>query len=157
MRNESRMTSEVALSFPSAIAYGRPVLCVRKPVCDNPQKTVFLMRPFRLRFLSSVGLLLAAIAAWPQAPSPLAPKQPSSIPLVLAGGTVVDVTDWGRSAKDLPDAVVILRDGRITDVGSRMAVTIPKGARVIDCTGKFLIPGLIDGFAGHELARSGQC
>lgn len=106
------------------------------------------MRPFRLRFLSSVGLLLAAIAAWPQAPSPLAPKQPSSIPLVLAGGTVVDVTDWGRSAKDLPDAVVILRDGRITDVGSRMAVTIPKGARVIDCTGKFLIPGLIDGFAG---------
>ncbi len=25
---------------------------------------------------------------------------------------------------------------------------IPKGARVIDCTGKFLIPGLIDGFAG---------
>ena len=78
----------------------------------------------------------------------MAPKQPSSIPLVLAGGTVVDVTDWGRSAKDLPDAVVILRDGRITDVGSRMAVTIPKGARVIDCTGKFLIPGLIDGFAG---------
>ncbi len=25
---------------------------------------------------------------------------------------------------------------------------IPKGARIIDCTGKFLIPGLIDGFAG---------
>jgi hypothetical protein len=68
--------------------------------------------------------------------------------LVLAGGTVVDVTDWGHSAKDLPDAIVILRDGRITDVGSRMAVSIPKGARVIDCTGKFLIPGLVDGFAG---------
>lgn len=71
-----------------------------------------------------------------------------SVPLVLAGGTVVDVTDWGHSAKDLPDAIVIVRDGRITDVGSRMAVTIPKGARVIDCTGKFLIPGLIDGFTG---------
>jgi hypothetical protein len=67
---------------------------------------------------------------------------------VLAGGTVVDVTDWGHSAKDLPDAIVILRDGRITDVGSRMAVSIPKGARVIDCTGKFLVPGLVDGFAG---------
>jgi hypothetical protein len=60
----------------------------------------------------------------------------------------VDVTDWGRSAKDLPDAVVIIRDGRITDVGSRFAVSIPKGSRVIDCTGKFLIPGLVDGFAG---------
>ena len=39
-------------------------------------------------------------------------------------GTVVDVTAWGRSAKDLPDAIVIIRDGRITDVGSRMAVSI---------------------------------
>jgi hypothetical protein len=67
---------------------------------------------------------------------------------VLTGGTVVDVTKWGRSAKDLEDAVVVLRDGRITDVGSRMEVSIPKGARVIDCTGKFLIPGLVDGFAG---------
>ncbi len=61
---------------------------------------------------------------------------------------MVDVTNWGHSAKDLQDAIVIVRDGRITDVGSRMAVTIPKDARVIDCTGKFLIPGLVDGFAG---------
>ena len=98
--------------------------------------------------LGVVGLVLAAQLAWPQAPNPFVPKPPSSVPLVLAGGTVVDVTDWGRSAKDLPDAIVIVRDGRITDVGSRMAVSIPKGAQVIDCTGKFLIPGLIDGFAG---------
>jgi hypothetical protein len=96
--------------------------------------------------LGAVGFVLAAQLAWPQAP--FAPRNPSSVPLVLAGGTVVDVTDWGGSAKDLPDAIVIVRDGRITDVGSRMAVSIPKGARVIDCTGKYLIPGLIDGFAG---------
>jgi hypothetical protein len=68
--------------------------------------------------------------------------------LVLVGGTVVDVSNWGDSAKDIEDAVVVLRDGRIAEVGSRMAVTIPKNARVIDCSGKFLIPGLIDGFAG---------
>jgi hypothetical protein len=92
--------------------------------------------------------MLAAQLAWPQAPNPFVAKPPSSVPLVLVGGTVVDVTEWGGSAKDLPDAIVIVRDGRITDVGSRMAVSIPKGAQVIDCTGKFLIPGLIDGFAG---------
>ena len=40
------------------------------------------------------------------------------------------------------------QNGRITDVGTRAALPIPKGARVIDCTGKFIIPGLIDGFAG---------
>jgi hypothetical protein len=104
------------------------------------------MRPSRLLFLGAAVSLLVAPFAWPQAP--FAPKAAPSVPLVLAGGTVVDVTDWGHSAKDLPDAVVIIRDGRITNVGSRMAVSIPKNARVIDCTGKFLIPGLIDGFAG---------
>jgi len=98
--------------------------------------------------LGAVGSVLAGVLAWPQAPFSFAPKISSSVPLALVGGTVVDVTNWGRSAKDLPDAVVIVRDGRITDVGSRMAVSVPKGARVIDCTGKFLIPGLIDGFAG---------
>jgi hypothetical protein len=70
------------------------------------------------------------------------------VPLVLAGGTVVDVTDWGHSARDLPGAIVVIRDGRIEDVGLPGSVAIPKGARIIDCTGKFLIPGLIDGYAG---------
>jgi hypothetical protein len=116
------------------------------PLCDNSQKTTLPMRASGHRLLGVVGLMLAAQLAWPQAP--FVPKPPSSVPLVLSGGTVVDVTEWGGSAKDLPDAIVIVRDGRITDVGSRMAVSIPKGAQVIDCTGKFLIPGLIDGFAG---------
>jgi len=109
-------------------------------MCDNPQKTEFSMRAFR-NFLLGVGVSVQAVL--------LACSQtPSSVPLVLAGGTVVDVTAWGRSAKDLPDAVVVVRDGRVIEVGSRMAVPIPKGARVIDCSGKFLIPGLIDGFSG---------
>ncbi|MGA2886434.1 MAG: amidohydrolase family protein [Terracidiphilus sp.] len=106
------------------------------------------MRLSRNLLPGAIGSVLAAVLAWPQAPSPFVAKLPPSLPLVLAGGTVLDVTDWGHSAKDLPDAIVIVRDGRITDVGSRMAVSIPKGARVINCTGKFLIPGLIDGFSG---------
>jgi hypothetical protein len=87
-----------------------------------------------------VGWVLVAIPAFPQAePAP---------PLVLTGGTVIDVTDWGHSARDLAGAVVVIQDGRITDVGAPDAVIIPKNARIVDCTGKFLIPGLIDGFAG---------
>lgn len=69
-------------------------------------------------------------------------------PLVLVGGTVIDLTNWGRSARDLQDAVVIVRDGRIAEVGPAASITIPKNARVIDCAGKFIIPGLVDGFAG---------
>jgi hypothetical protein len=67
---------------------------------------------------------------------------------VLSGGTVIDLTAWGHSANDIPDAVVFIRDGHIVSVGPRSVLQIPKGARVIDCTGKFLIPGLVDGFAG---------
>jgi len=85
-----------------------------------------------------VGVALVGVPAWPQPQIPVIPKIPVSTPLVLAGGTVIDVTDWGRSARDQQDAIVIIRDGRITDVGPRGAVTIPKGARVIDCTGNFL-------------------
>jgi hypothetical protein len=103
-----------------------------------------------LRGLLSIvlGLVLAVQAAGARAQSSFTPKLSPSAPLVLVGGTIVDVSEWGGSAKDIPDAVVVLRDGRIAEVGSRMAVTIPKGARVIDCTGKYIIPGLIDGFAG---------
>jgi hypothetical protein len=105
--------------------------------------------------LGLCGAILAGVEAWPQAQVAI-PKAPvlSPIPLVLAGGTIIDVTDWGRSAKDLQDAVVILRDGRISEVGPRLAIQIPKGARVIDCTGKYLIPGLVDGFAG--MSSQGQ-
>jgi hypothetical protein len=91
---------------------------------------------------------LAGTLAWQQSQTQIIPKPVGSIPLVLVGGTVVDVTDWGHSARDLQDSVVIVRDGRITDVGSIGAISIPKNARVIDCTGKYLIPGLVDGLAG---------
>ena len=96
------------------------------------------MRLFRI-FLAWVGgLSLCGASLWPQPTNEL----------VLAGGTVIDVSAWGRSAKDIPDAIVIVNEGRIVAVGPRAEVLIPKGARVIDCTGKYLVPGLVDGFAG---------
>ena len=99
----------------------------------------------RISPLFAGQLFLAAAFAAAQATPPVPPPP---IPLVLAGGTLVDVTNWGDSAKDLQNAVVIVRDGRISEVGTAATLPIPKGAEVIDCTGKFLIPGLIDGFAG---------
>jgi hypothetical protein len=106
------------------------------------------MRLFRLVLSSFGGFALACVPGWSQSQPVVTPKVLGSPPLVLAGGTVVDVTAWGHSARDLRDAIVVVRDGRITDVGSREDVPIPKGAQVIDCTGKYIIPGLVDGFAG---------
>ncbi|HEY1649155.1 MAG TPA: amidohydrolase family protein [Terracidiphilus sp.] len=102
---------------------------------------------FAAAFLSIPAASQTPPVPSPPAPAP-APANPAPPQLVLTGGTVIDVTNWGDSARDLPNAVVIIRDGQVTDVGSPANVPVPKGARVLDCTGKFLIPGLIDGFAG---------
>lgn len=91
--------------------------------------------------------LAASLPAAAQNGSQVEPR-PGPPPLVLLGGTIIDVTDWGRSALDQQNSIVIIDNGKITDVGSRLAIQVPKGAQVIDCTGKFLIPGLIDGFTG---------
>ncbi len=128
----------------SAAGYGRVKRLIMSlyPVCDNPQKTGSLMRLDRSVAVWISGFVFACALGWSQAP----PQASTS--LVLAGGTIVDVTNWGRSAKDQLDAVVIVRDGRIVDVGAREDVPIPKDARVIDCAGKYIIPGLVDGLAG---------
>ncbi|MDH3272242.1 MAG: amidohydrolase family protein [Gemmatimonadota bacterium] len=58
----------------------------------------------------------------------------------LVGGDVVD----GLSDATRSDMTVIVADGRITEIASRAEVQIPPGARVIDVSGKTLIPGLWD-------------
>jgi hypothetical protein len=67
--------------------------------------------------------------------------------LALVGGTVVDTGDWGQSTVDIEDAVVIVEDGEIAEVGRRSSTAVPAEARVIDASGKFIVPGLVDGFA----------
>jgi imidazolonepropionase-like amidohydrolase len=61
--------------------------------------------------------------------------------LVVEGATLID----GTGAVPLPDSVIAIENGRITGVGRRGDVEVPREARVIDATGKFVIPGLIDG------------
>jgi len=118
-------------------------------LCDNPQQAKFAMGYVRVCVVLLVWAAQACVSAWAQAPlQPLKLPPLTPAPLVLVGGTVIDVTNWGHSAKDLQDSIVIVRDGRITDVDSRAVLPIPKGAQVVDCTGKYLIPGLVDGFAG---------
>ena len=93
------------------------------------------MKTLILVLISFFCLAIRSIEAKPQALASAPPQL-----LVLAGGTIIDVTSWGESARDLTNAVVIIRDGRITDVGPAGTLAIPKGARVVDCTGKFIIP-----------------
>jgi hypothetical protein len=67
--------------------------------------------------------------------------------LALVGGTVIDVDDWGRSEKDLAGAVVLIEGETISAVGLRDEIEIPPGAEILDVSGRYLVPGLTDGFA----------
>ncbi|HEY3705262.1 MAG TPA: amidohydrolase family protein [Terracidiphilus sp.] len=96
------------------------------------------MRLDRSLLLAIAGWFLGSVLGWAQA----------AAPLVLAGGTVIDVSNWGRSASDLHDAVVIIQNGKVAEVGPASTLQVPKGARVIDCTGKYILPGLVDGYVG---------
>ena len=65
----------------------------------------------------------------------------------LTGGTLIDLNDFGKSDKDKEEIVVLIAGNKIAAVGTRSEVTIPEHANVIDVRGKFIVPGLIDGFS----------
>ena len=68
-------------------------------------------------------------------------------PLVLVGGTIVDVSDFGRSTGDTADAVVVVHDRKIVAAGPRSRVSVPADGRELDVSGAFIVPGLNDVFA----------
>ncbi|HEY7114407.1 MAG TPA: amidohydrolase family protein [Thermoanaerobaculia bacterium] len=72
---------------------------------------------------------------------------PEGQTVVLAGGTIIDVSNFGRSADDIRDGLVVIRGSRIAAAGSRNAIRVPEGARIVDVRGKYVVPGLTDGFA----------
>ncbi|HTY62621.1 MAG TPA: amidohydrolase family protein [Acidobacteriota bacterium] len=68
-------------------------------------------------------------------------------PLVLTGGTMIDTSNFGGSELDIRDSIVVIQGNGITAAGPRGKIKIPAGAKVIDISGKFIIPGLNDAFA----------
>jgi imidazolonepropionase-like amidohydrolase len=96
--------------------------------------------------LFSLVTLLAPVASSSGAQEPA---------LALLGGTLID----GNGGPPLADAVVVIRDGRIADIGLRSSTSVPEEARAVDVSGKFLTPGFIDTnvhlslYGGHTAER----
>ncbi len=84
---------------------------------------------------------LAVLCRWLLCLLPLlaasAIAQSSSPDLVIKGGRIYTV-----SHGDIENGEILIHDGKIAEVGK--TVHAPAGARVIDATGKFITPGLID-------------
>src|SRR5580698_7502152 len=57
-------------------------------------------------------------------------------PIVIQNGTILTVT------KGTFTGSVLIRDGKIAEVGER--VVVPADAKVIDASGQFVMPGIID-------------
>jgi imidazolonepropionase-like amidohydrolase len=83
----------------------------------------------------------------PNARTPLPPLYDGTIAIIG-----VDVVTM-ESAAVLDDQTVVVRDGRIAELGPRGAIDVPADAERIDGTGRWLIPGLID---SHVHLRRGD-
>jgi len=90
------------------------------------------MRPRAL--VSFAILLLPSLAAPAQTGKPAAAGNVTAI----VGGTVLTVGPQGTLEK----STVLIKDGKIAAVGKDLQV--PAGAAVIDATGRYVMPGIID-------------
>jgi imidazolonepropionase-like amidohydrolase len=84
-----------------------------------------------------VSALSVLVAHRPPASAQAASVNRDAAPIVLRGATV-----HTAAGAPLQNAVIVIRDGKIADVGT--TVSIPSGARVIDLAGREIIPGMID-------------
>jgi imidazolonepropionase-like amidohydrolase len=93
------------------------------------------MMPLK-KFLGSLALVAVL---WPAALG----AQGETI--ALRGARLLTITRG-----EIENGVVVISDGQIAAVGAN--VSIPSGARVIDVSGKTIMPGMIDGFTNLGLA-----
>ena len=66
----------------------------------------------------------------------------------LIGGRLIDVSNAGHGTRDIPNAVVVIRAGKIEAAGAAGVVKVPRDSKTIDCRGTYILPGLVDGFGG---------
>jgi imidazolonepropionase-like amidohydrolase len=90
------------------------------------------MRGPRLSPVLLAAGLLSGLSGVGQASGP----QPATL-TAFTGATLMNGT--GVS----PDAVIVVRNGRIERIGPAPRTPVPEGARVVDLKGRFVVPGLI--------------
>lgn len=90
------------------------------------------------RIILPIALVLPLASTAPAQTKP----HPASAPrqIVITHATLINPA----TASVQPDSIVVINGDRITFVSHSVAVPLAKNTRVIDATGKFLIPGLWD-------------
>ena len=92
------------------------------------------------------GMAVLVLMAMFIGATPLGSQQvPPTGPVVLRGATVID----GTGSPPQPAAVIVIEGDRIRSLGGP-ATAIPPNATVLDLSGKYVIPGLIDSHTHYE-------
>ena len=89
------------------------------------------------------SLLILTLATWLSAQDrPILPAAPNVVStlIYITHVTVIDT----KSGKEDRDRTIIISSNRISDIKDAAEVKAPAGAKVVDATGKYLIPGLWD-------------
>ena len=68
--------------------------------------------------------------------------------VLITGATVID----GTGAAPVSGVTLLVRDGRFAEIGPGRGAKAPKGVLVIDASGKWIVPGLIDAHVHVESA-----
>jgi imidazolonepropionase-like amidohydrolase len=93
--------------------------------------------------LAAAPLALPVSSAVAQQPTPATPAAGTPLPRPVVVITDVTVLPMDRERR-LTGQSVVVRDGRIVEVGPAARVKAPAGATVVDGRGKFLMPGLAE-------------
>jgi hypothetical protein len=84
-----------------------------------------------VRRLLAIALLAAGCATGSDGEGPV---------VAIVGATVIDP----GTARVIPDAVLLVREGRLAAVGDRVRVRIPRDAEKVELPGYWIVPGFID-------------
>jgi hypothetical protein len=67
---------------------------------------------------------------------------------LIKGATIINANWNGTVTDDIENGFILIENGKIIRIGKLTdTTTLPENVQIIDATGKFIVPGLIDGFA----------
>jgi imidazolonepropionase-like amidohydrolase len=104
----------------------------------------------RHRILRRPLAIAAALALHGAPVAAQSARAPGTIAIV--GATLID----GTGGPAVPNTTILVRDGRIAELGPSGSVRVPEDARVVEASGRFATPGFIDTNVHISLYNNGE-